>query len=103
MGYYLQIDTDEAEPLASNSGWGDVIEWARKLPVGDSITIKHLCQFGWQNNVNLLKIQVPFCLTNHAPSSPQTKSTVENLSALLYAHTGKIEIVTVTDGLSESE
>lgn len=101
MGYYLQLDTDDMSPLASNCGWGDVIAWARKLPAGDSITIKHLCQFGWQNNAALLRIQVPFCLKNHAPTDAQTRSTVQNLCDLLSAHEGKIEIVTVTDGLGE--
>lgn len=99
MGYYLQIDTEDAQPLASLTGWGDVIAWTDTLPAKSASAIKHLCQFGWQEQVVLLKIEIEECLKSAPPKDPQTKATVENFLALLKAHTEPAVVVSVTDGL----
>ena len=108
MGYYLQIDTDDPAPLASNNGWGDVIKWAAKLPAARASAINHLCQFGWQDSVTLLKIELEECLKDSPPKDPQTQATVKNFIALLVSHKDKdgkdkAKVVSVTDGLGYSE
>ena len=100
MGYYLQIDTDDAEPLASLTGWGDVIRWADTLPLVRSLSLRHLCKFGWQDDPVLLKIELEEFLKTDPPHDPQTKETVINLLSLLTAHKTKITVVSVTEGFS---
>lgn len=103
MGYYLQIDTADPAPLASLSGWGDVIKWAVNLPAARASAINHLCQFGWQDSATLLKIELEECLKESPPKDPATQDTIKNFIALLVAHKEKIEVVSVTDGLGASE
>jgi len=55
MGFYLQIDTDEPQPLASLTGWGDVIKWAGGLPPKEVPALHHLCEFGWEEDAAALK------------------------------------------------
>lgn len=99
MGFYLQIDEDPMQPIASNSGWGDVIEWVGKLPAHDSVGLQHLCRFGWQEDAKLVLVEAKAALKDHAPKSEQTVMTVENLISLLEKHEGKITVLTVTNGL----
>ena len=103
MGYYLQVDDEEAEPLASVTGWGDVIRWADKLPTHRASAIKHLCQFGWEGQAVLLKIELEECLKDSPPKDEQTQATLKNFIALLSAHKEKIEVVSVTDGMGDGD
>jgi len=99
LGYYLQIDEDDPAPLASLTGWGDVIRWADGLPAQRASAIKHLCQFGWQEQVTLLKIELEECFRSDPPRDAQTRDTLKNFIALLAARKEGSIVASVTDGL----
>lgn len=99
MGYYLQIDEADPVSLASLSGWGDVVKWAATLPVQKASAIQHLCQFGWEEQVTLLKIELEECLKSNPPKDSQTKATVQGFIDALVAHKDKAAVVSVSDGL----
>ena len=101
MSYYLQIDEREPVSLASLTGWGDVRRWAEKMPHKDAISIQHLCEYGWQDNFVLLKLQLAALLKSDPPKDAQVKATLTNLLAELTAAKSAV-VVSVTDGFGKS-
>jgi len=101
LGYYLQIDEDDAVPLASLVGWGDVVRWTDTLAPKDASALHHLTAFGWEDDGAALASQLKDCFAKSPPHDAPTKDTLKNFSALLAAHPGSITAVSVTDNLSE--
>lgn len=99
MGYYLQIDLRDAEPLALLIGWRDVRNWIYALPIRESTHLRHFAQYGWEDEVDALKDQLSQAIKAH-PAAAETTSTLTNWLALLNA-VNHIVVVTITDGLGE--
>lgn len=100
MGYSLQIDDAEDVPLASNAGWGDVVKWAESLDANEYGELRHLVEYGWSDEYELLIDQISVAMQHDSPESEETAHTVEGLADSLSAVDGA-EVVTVTDGLGE--
>jgi hypothetical protein len=99
MGYYLQIDEDVTVPIGSIKGWGDVIGWAQGLHSKDYATVRHLCRFGWQGDVEGLSDELDDALKNHAPYDATVLKTVKSLSSTVSKHKDAV-VCSITDGLS---
>lgn len=98
MGFYLQIDTKDPEPLGSNTGWNDMTRWVETLPATYP-DLHHLCQHGWTGNADALTEQVGLAAHYHAPKQADVTSTLANFAALLAKDGKGAEVVSVTDGL----
>lgn len=96
MGYSLQIDAETVVPLASNGGWSAVCDWVKGLP--ESAALKHLCHYGWEDDLTGLEAQLKTALHTHAPKNHELHETTRNLLAILMEHSGA-KVVSVTDGL----
>jgi hypothetical protein len=98
MGFSLQVDTDDAQPLASNQGWADLLNWVASLPDGEGLTLRHLGEYGWTGKVSELTSELSAALEDHVPGRADVRDTAENLLQMLKAADGA-EVVSVTDGL----
>lgn len=98
MGYYLQIDTQEPQPVASLTGWGDVIRWVGTLSPAAAPSLHHLTQYGWDDAPGKVRAELVASIKTDAPTSDQTKGTLDNLIVLLEG-ADNATVVSVTDGL----
>lgn len=98
MGLYLQIDADDGEPLASLSGWGDFAEWVQGLPAAESGQLRHLCEYGWSQEVSALARELAEMLADHQPGEADVRKTAADLRGTLTKAKGA-EVISVTDGL----
>lgn len=98
MGYYLQIDADRTEPLASNTGWGDFCRWVGSLPAGKCMALRALCAHGWTGEVAAAAQGLEMALKKAAPKQADVKTTADGLLKLLTDAKGA-EVVSVTDGV----
>lgn len=101
MGLYLQIDLEDAEPLASSSGWGDVIDWTERLPSAGYSDLLHLAEHGWAPGANLFD-ELTRALQAETPRSADLAATLDNLLSLFRRAQGA-EVVSVTDGLGPDD
>lgn len=99
MGYYLQIDSVPMQPLASNTGYGDVIRWSDSLPPAKAGCIHHLTTHGWEQDLPDLRAELELCMKEHTPTRPDAQDTLTNLLRMLNEHPDA-HCVTVTDGVS---
>lgn len=102
MGYYLLIDQKEAEPLGSNTGYGDLIRWVETLSTKDFPTLWHLTSYGWCEEVAALREQTAKALKEHPPRSAPTRQTAENMLRVLIA-AGEAIVATVSDGTAPDD
>ena len=102
MGLYLQIGLQDPEPLASNSGWGDVIEWAERLDEAEFDNLAHLCEFGWAPAPPLLE-ELTRALQQEPPRNADLAATLDNLLSLFRQAQEGAEVVSVTDGLGPDD
>jgi len=49
MSMYVATSEEPGDFLCSNTGWSQFCKWARGLE--DSPDLKHLCNFGWDEDV----------------------------------------------------
>lgn len=102
MSLYLQVDLNEPQPLATNRGWGDVLDWIRSLPAGEYLALRHLGQYGWVEPVSAVTSDLAAALARHAPSSEDVRTTTAGmLETLRNGSTG--EVVSVTDGMGSDD
>lgn len=102
MGLYLLVGLKEAAPLASNTGWSDVLDWATDLPEGEFMVLRHLCQYGWTGRAEELRRDVREALDMEPPGKGDVRDTVENLLESLSDLDG-VEVVTVTNGMGPDD
>lgn len=102
MGWSLQIDLAEAIPLATNRGWGDMLDWVKALPAGQFMGLRHLCQYGWVGPVALAARDLAAALAAQSPADHETRHTADEMLASLKAG-GGAEVVSVTDGLGPDD
>ena len=95
MGLYIHVDSEEGDALASNAGWGDVCRYVKALPTADAPSLKHLCAYGWCQDVDALKSEIPAVLKSHEPK-PDVKAT---LTAMAKSIKAAQTLVAVTNGL----
>lgn len=101
MGLYLQVDLEDAVPLASNRGWSDVLDYAKALPKGEFMELRRLCQFGWSGEVGSLRRDVLEALEDQPPAK-DVETTLRGLAESLQGK-GGATVVTVTDGMGQGE
>lgn len=98
MGVYLKFDDAPAESLASNTGWSDVLDWLEELPHGIAPTLRHLGEFGWEQDLDDLKREIVAAIRKKKPSRSVT-ATLVNLSQLLVDMPVGTEAIHVTNGM----
>ena len=100
MGLYLNTDTDEQIPLASNAGWSQFGAWVDGLD--DSFTeLSHLWEYGWSEPVADLREQLLSAIHSTPPNDADTAHTAKQLLESLSRLQDEGAVV-VTDGM-ESE
>ena len=102
MGYYLQIDDTDTEPVASLSGWGDAVKWVGTLPPSAS-ALHHLALYGWEDDVPATLKQLKSAMGSTPPKAEQTKKTIDNLLSLLTEKARSAKVISITDGLGASD
>lgn len=98
MGLSLQIDLEEAQPLASNRGWSDLIAWAESLPAKKSKAIRHLCEYGWEDDLSGLEEEIVEALGDAPPHDHHVLTTVITLLGRLKSAEKGATVASVTDG-----
>jgi hypothetical protein len=98
MGYYLAADQQDPVPLASLMGMRDLRLWVGSLPQGEFMSLRHLLEYAWEQDVDDLRAELAAALSAHAPQDADTRSTAAGLLSTLRA-AGAVIVVTVTDGL----
>lgn len=99
MGYYLQIDAKDAQPLASNNGWGDAVKWVESLPPRESASLRHFCQFGWEEDLDGMESELSAALKGHEPKDHTVADTLKNWLSLLKSRGDSAVVASVTDGM----
>lgn len=99
MSYFLQIGPTEVQPLATIRGWGDVCRWAEGLLTKEAGEIKHLCAYGWSQELEVLTEQLAACLKNTPPDDADTRTTLVSMIKNIEGRDEDSTVVTVTDGL----
>lgn len=98
MSVYLEIDSDDGLPLASNTGWGDVCKWAEGLPKGTGSTLKHLCAYGWEQDIAVMVAELAAAM-KQSPPREDVLSTLTNLQSLMKSKPNTV-VVAVTNGMT---
>lgn len=101
MSYYLQFDDGESLQVASNSGWGDVIDWVESLDYGCD-ELQHLVEYGWCQNVPELGDELQDAIEATPPGDASTQNTVDNLLNMILVSDGAA-VATVDCGLEADE
>lgn len=98
MSLSLQIGESEVVPLASNTGYSDVLDWVEGLPVGKYPALRQLTDWGWSEAPADVLSDLSDAWTHHENSVPGLSDTLSNLETVL----GKVaadDVISVTDGL----
>lgn len=98
MSVYLEIDSDDGLPLASNTGWGDVLRYAQALPSGLADTLKHLTAYGWGQDIAILLVELPAAM-KQVPPRPDIADTLTNLLTLLKTKPTAV-VIAATNGMT---
>lgn len=100
MGFYLKLDTEEeADELASITGWGDVGKWADDLPPKTANSLVHLCHYGWSQTTDVLTKEVKAAMKSNPPK-PDVEDTLKNLLALVKSGGDQLHCIIVTNGMT---
>ena len=97
MGYYLKIGLAESEPLATISGWGDVIRWLAGLPEGEYMELRGFVEYGWTQEMDAVEQEIAEALKHERPKDEDTVSILTNLAHLLAKRDKAALVATVTD------
>lgn len=97
MSIYLQIDGEQLDQVASNTGWGDYGRWAVLLDPGEFPETRSLFENGWANPAELIA-ELPLAIEAERPDD-DVSSVVNSLAAAIQGY-GNAEIVSVTDGMA---
>lgn len=54
MGINLSFDKSRSVRLATNTGWSDLVDWARTLPIKLYPHLTHLVYYGFSRNISIL-------------------------------------------------
>jgi len=87
-------DSEETTQLATTYGWGDLKRWVSSLPAGQFLDLRHLCRYGWDQDLEQVRSQLLTARLQHRPSS-DVLSTVTNLLEMLSDLKGKDRITIV--------
>lgn len=101
VGIYLQIDTQDAVPVASNRGWGDFLDWIGTLPASEGMALRHLAQYGWSGDIGAVVSELTTAVGTNAPKRDDVDETANGLIEALKRARGAV--VSVTDGLGGEE
>lgn len=102
MSLYLQIDLQDPQPLATISGWGDMLRWVETLPAGESEQLRLLREYGRSLRPALLRTELAAAVEKHPREKDGVADTARNLAALLDGVTDE-QVALVTDGLGPDE
>lgn len=100
MGVYAGFDTDEVAPLASTNGWGEFGRWVDTL--AGYTELKHLRQYGWCQDLTLLREQALDAATEHGPGNHDVIGVVASLLTALDENEDAAAIV-ITDGMKPGD
>jgi hypothetical protein len=103
LSLYLQIDTRDPQPLASNRGWSDLLRWIKGLPDETAMALRHLGEYGWCQKLDALENDLLSSLEETPPEREDVRETAENLLEMLDGRPDGAEVVIVTDGMSEHQ
>lgn len=99
MSYELQVGLQEAKYLASNRGYGDVLDWLETLPQAGFENLLHLGKFGWDDAPQAVHDQLKNALEAHPPRRAEVRNTLESMLSNL-AEPGEARTVSVTNGVA---
>lgn len=101
MSQYVSTENEEMVQVASNLGWSDLCDWARRFPVETHASLHHLIAFGYENDAAMLAGELRAALAE-APPTPDVRDTALGLIDFLADHPDA-EIIIVGDGLTTGD
>lgn len=101
MSIYAEFDNGEQRQIASNQGWSDLVAWSESLDESQFPEIVHLCDNGYEQQLESLERQLGDALAAHRPAD-DIAATIEGVLDAL-AMRGGGEVLFITNGMSASE
>lgn len=101
MSIYAQFDNDEQRQFASNQGWSDLIAWSETLDETRFPEIVHLCDNGYEQQLDALEQQLTEAV-QLSPPSEDVAATVESLIDAL-AVRGSADALFITNGMTADD
>lgn len=101
MSFYLQIDGENDDQIATNTGWGDYGRWAKTLDPGKFREVRDLYELGWSDEPESLIAELKDAADEFSPDA-DVLSIVNTILELL-DDAKDATVVSVTDGMGEDE
>jgi hypothetical protein len=101
MGYYVVIDGEYTQPLASLGGWADFKRFVATFDEADFGNIKHLIQFGWDQDLQPMLEELREMLRHKPPKS--VASTIRDLINTIESGPENPDVIVLTDGAVEDD
>lgn len=101
MSIYAQFDDGEQRHLASNTGWGDIVEWSESLDPAEYPDLIHLCDHGYEQQLDALEQQIHAAVAANPPPDDVRKTLSGLLDTL--AVRGGADVLFVTDGMTSDD
>lgn len=98
----LDTDTDGGTQVATNTGWGEFIDWTQDLDAEKFGEVIHLADYGWSQSIDELKTQLESAVNEHDVSSDDLRDVIDGLLQIIDEAKDAGAIV-VTDGFGPSE
>lgn len=100
MSFYIQIDGEQQDQIASNTGWGDYGRWVKLLDPDEFPETRSLYEDGWANPAELIA-ELPLAIEAEKPDE-DVSSVVDSLISELKDHKTST-VVSMTDGMGGDE
>ena len=102
MSQYISDENGEQDQVASNLGWSLFCEWAETLDPIKFLEVRHLCEQGWEQDLDDLAEQLQEGIETEGVS-PDIIDIAEGIIAFI--DDGEVddrEIVMITNGIEDA-
>lgn len=69
MSQYISDEHGNQGQVATNSGWSEFCEWVAKLDAVKFLEVRHLCEQGWEQDLDDLAVEVQEAIDDLEPSA----------------------------------
>lgn len=98
MSLVATLDGKYAGDAATVGGWAGFTRWAAGLPAADHAEVRHLANYGWDQELGRLADQLGRALSESPPAEPSVKDTAGGLLEIIEGR-GSATVLVVSDGL----
>ena len=102
MPLYLQSDSGDQLPLATNAGWSALGKWIDSLPSESCADLVHLWEYRWSEPAGEVHNQLAHAFQVSRPADPLTAKTASELLDSL-GHLSRDAALVVSDGMGSDD